>query len=118
MVLLLNYLPWIIIAIGAVAVYKSVTLAGPASIKAVFFSVIGTLIALVILQGVTAGYLPKNPSSHVKIPSPEFEPTDAEIQNRLRSPPRLGAESEERFNAKTEWRKPPSDTSEKPSSTD
>lgn len=105
MVLLLNYLPVIILAFGAFALYKSFKMEhGKKRNRSMFLSVVGTVVAMVLLQGLTAGYIPKNRSSEVKIPSPAFDTPEAEIENRLRSPERLGDESESRFNAKTDWR--------------
>ena len=105
MVLLLNYLPAIILAIGAFALYKSFKMKhGKKRNRAMFLSVVGTVISMVLLQGLTAGYIPKQRSSEVKIPAPHFESSDAEIENRLRAAKRLGDESEERFNEKTDWR--------------
>jgi hypothetical protein len=65
---------------------------------------LATVIAMALLQGLTAGYIPKMRSSEVKIPAPAFEQSEAVIEDRLRSPKRLGAESEARFEAKTDWR--------------
>lgn len=102
MVLLLNYLPWIIIAIGGFFIYK---FAMKKQVKAVTISVISTIVSLVVLQGLTAGYIPKVRSSDTKIGAPAFEVSEAEIKNIQRRPARLGEDSEARFNEKTDWRK-------------
>jgi hypothetical protein len=105
MVLLLNYLPLLIIVSGIFALYKSVKMEkGPKRKRTVIASTFGTVLALMLVQGLTAGYIPKNRSSEVKIPVPSFDTPEVEIQNNLLSPKRLNEESEARFNAKTDWR--------------
>lgn len=104
MVLFLNYLPWMILSLGAYLTYKATKLKPAIKRNSrVALTVVGTFAAMIILQGLTAGYIPKKRSSEVKIPAPTFEHTETEIQNRLRRPERLGDESEERFKEKTDW---------------
>ena len=106
MVLLLNYLPWIIAIIGVFAVYKSFNIEKtPARIRALAISLFGTIFALVLLQALTAGYIPKARSSEVGIANPAFENSTAEIENRLRSPEYTSKESEDRLAEKSDWRK-------------
>lgn len=108
MVLLLNYLPWIIACIGVYSIWRVMNrVPRDKQFKPVVVRLIITVVAILLLQGLTAGYIPKNPSSSVGIGMPEFEQSDAEIANHLRSPQRLGEESEKRFNDKTDWRKTP-----------
>lgn len=98
MVLLLNYLPWIIAAIGIFLVFKV------KGNRSVAFVVVGTIAALILLQGLTAGYIPKMRSSEVKIPATAFEPVEGEMQDRLRSPQLLGKDSASRASELTDWR--------------
>ncbi len=106
MVLLLNYLPWIIVLIGIFLFWKAINLPvdHPRRKRYVGAVILGTVLSIITLNGLTAGYIPKQRSSEVKIGLPAFEASQAEIQDRLRKPERLGEESEARFNEKTDWR--------------
>ncbi len=76
----------------------------PHRIKGMVLSGLVTVFFLVLVQGLTNGYITKNSSSANKIPAPTFEHTNTEIENRLRAPERLGLESEKRFQEKMDWR--------------
>lgn len=105
MVLLLNYLPWIIAVLGIIAIYKSYKIENSTKRKkAVVISALTTITLMVVLQGLTAGYIPKKRSSEVKIPAPSFEPAQAVIQDNLRAPRLEVIDSEARFNELTDWK--------------
>jgi|AntAceMinimDraft_11_1070367.scaffolds.fasta_scaffold89992_2 hypothetical protein len=98
MVILLNYLPWIVLfgAFG-LAFYWSKNGKTFAQCAGVF--VAGAL-GFVLLQALTPSYLPK--ADVQRVANPTFEKSDAEIEDRLRS---AGDEDErqdkfdEKFNA-------------------
>lgn len=105
MVILLNYLPLIIFAVGAFAfftVYKSAN--KEKRNKRLGLVVVLTIASLVTVNGLTSGYIPKQRSSEVGIPMPEFAPKDAKIENRLREPMLNSEQSDERFQRLTDWR--------------
>ena len=106
MVILLNYLPWIILFLGAFITYK--VFKAPASPKRnnrVAFVISATIGSMIVFQGLSNGYIPKTRSSEVKIPSPEFATTEAVMQDKLRSPKLTDEERTKRFNDQTDWRK-------------
>lgn len=105
MVLLLNYLPLIVVLVGAYFFWKAVgTKDTSKRNKRMAAVVISTLASLVLIAGLTNGYIPKNRSSEVKIPYPEFQASEATVENRLRSPEGSKEEREARFNEKVDWR--------------
>lgn len=105
MVLLLNYLPLIIGLIGGYFFWKAYEMEkGTKRNKRMGLVVAITLATFILFTGLTNGYIPKNRSSEVKIPYPEFQTSETIVEDRLRSPERLGEESEARFKEKTDWR--------------
>lgn len=106
MVLLLNYLPWIIFAIGVFAFYKATRIGEVSKRKRyAIISVVATIVALLLLQGLTAGYIPKKRSSNVGIGSPQFETSEAVIQDRLRPNAKTDEERAKNLEEISEWRK-------------
>ena len=105
MVLFLNYLPWIIAVLGVYATFKCYTRKDASKrIRSAAISFGVTLVALVLLQGLTAGYIPKVRSSETKIEVTEFEPAEGEMQDRLRSPTLTPEAREARLNQMTDWK--------------
>lgn len=81
MIVALNYLPFLIIAIGAYFTYRNIVAKKykPAGIVAAV-----TVAAVILLNSLTPSYMPKGTVR--ENPVPAFEPSQAEIQNRLREP--------------------------------
>lgn len=105
MVLLLNYLPLIIGFIGGYFLWKAYVMEkGAKRNKRMVLVVAVTLAIFILFTGLTNGYIPKNRSSEVKIPYPEFRASEATVENRLRSPEGSSEERAARFTEKTDWR--------------
>lgn len=114
MVILLNYLPLIIFAVGAFAFYKVYKSADKEKRnKRLGLVAVLTIASLVAVNGLTSGYIPKQRSSEVGIPMPAFEPRNTKIDNRLREPMLNPEESDERFQKLTDWRQNLRDAEEK-----
>ena len=105
MVALLNYMPYIIIALGIFVAYKVWKSNGVDRNKQLIITGITTFVLLLVLQVLTAGYIPKNRASNVGIGMPEFEQSEAQIENRLRSPELDSKASEEKIKEISDWRK-------------
>ena len=114
MVIILNYLPWIIIALGVAILYKVLRKpAGPKRNNMAAFIVAFTIASFLLLQGLTAGYIPKKRSSETKIAAPAFETAEATMQDKLRSPALTADAREAKFKEQTDWRKHKRDEIEK-----
>ena len=105
MVALLNYLPYIIIALGFYVGYRVWRKNGVDRHKQLIVTGITTFVLLLVLQVLTAGYIPKNRASNVGIGMPEFEQSEAQVENRLRSPALDSKASEEKVKEMSDWRK-------------
>ena len=109
MVALLNYLPYIILALGFFVGYKIWKRNGVDRHKQLIATGITTFVLLLALQVLTAGYIPKNRASNVGIGMPEFEQTEAQVENRLRSPELDSKQSEAKVKEISDWRKDKAD---------
>ncbi len=105
MVALLNYMPYIILALGIFVAYKVWKRNGVDRHKQLIVTGITTFVLLLVLQVLTAGYIPKNRASSVGIGMPEFEQSEAQVENRLRSPALDSKASEEKVKEISDWRK-------------
>ena len=105
MVALLNYMPYIILALGFFVSYKIARRNGVDRNKQLIVTGITTFVLLLALQVLTAGYIPKNRASNVGIGMPEFEQSEAQVENRLRSPELDSKASEEKIKEISDWRK-------------
>lgn len=105
MVALLNYLPYIIIALGFYVGYRVWRKNGVDRHKQLIVTGITTFVLLLVLQVLTAGYIPKNRASNVGIGMPEFEQSEAQVENRLRSPALDSKASEQKVKEISDWRK-------------
>lgn len=105
MVALLNYLPYIIIALGFYVGYRVWRKNGVDRHKQLIVTGITTFVLLLVLQVLTAGYIPKMRASNVGIGMPEFEQSEAQVQNRLRSPALDSKASEQKVKEISDWRK-------------
>lgn len=105
MVALLNYMPYIILALGIFVAYKVWKRNGVDRNKQLIVTGITTFVLLLALQVLTAGYIPKNRASNVGIGMPEFEQSEAQVENRLRSPELDSKASEEKIKEISDWRK-------------
>ena len=109
MVALLNYLPYIILALGFFVSYKIWKRNGVDRNKQLIVAAITTFVLLLTLQILSAGYIPKNRASSVGIGMPEFEQTEAQVENRLRSPELDSKQSEAKVKEISDWRKDKAD---------
>lgn len=81
MIALLNYLPFLILA---VTLFFAVRFAYAKSFKKTAYTVVAGLIALFAVNALTPSYMPKGTVPDNSVPA--FEPSTAEVQNRLREP--------------------------------
>lgn len=81
MIALLNYLPYALIAIGAYLVYRSVL---AKKYQTAAWHAFVTICLVILLNSLTPSYMPKGTVRDNTVPA--FEPSQAEIQNRLREP--------------------------------
>lgn len=96
MILLLNYLPWIIVILALLAVRK-----WPKRRNVLFIAAV-CLVFLAALAG-NSGYIPKG--TVAPLSNPAFDSSTAEVQDRLRKPERDSKESAEHLKELSDWRK-------------
>lgn len=87
MVLLLNYLPWLIFIAALIALYKKWAWAG-----------IGLLIVLILITLAQPSYLPKGQPQRTQLE--QFEAEELEMQDRLRKNELSPAERGEHINSR------------------
>ncbi|BBA65229.1 predicted ORF [Xanthomonas phage XacN1] len=110
MVLFLNYLPYLIIALGLFLCYRaSVKHKGTDKVgKRIVLWLALTIVALIALRAVSNGYLGKAVGAKLETPTVEELATEAEeaapIKDVLRKPDRTAEESDKHFAALTDWR--------------
>ncbi len=110
MVLLLNYLPYIIIALGLFLCYRaSVKHRGTDKVgKRIVLWLALTIIAVIGLRAVSNGYLGKEVGAKLDAPTTEEMASTAEeappIRDVLRKPPKTAEQSDKDFKALTDWR--------------
>lgn len=104
MVALLNYMPYIVIAVGVAVAYNFWRRNGQNAIKQILATALITGVAIVVLQALTAGYIPKHKASNVGVPAPEFSETEKPIENRLRAPEMTPEERAKKLKEDTDWR--------------
>lgn len=110
MVLFLNYLPYLIIALGLYLCYRaSVKHKGTDKVgKRIVLWLSLTIIAVIGLRAVSNGYLGKEVGAKLETPTVEELATEAEeaapIRDVLRKPPKTAEESDKDFKALTDWR--------------
>ena len=104
MVALLNYMPYIVIAFGVAVAYKFWRRNDPNRIKQMLITALLTGLAVLVLQVLTAGYIPKHKASNVGIPAPEFSETEKPFENRLRAPEMTPEERAKKLKEDTDWR--------------
>ncbi len=110
MVLFLNYLPYLIIALGLFLCYRaSVKHKGTDKVgKRIVLWLALTIVALIALRAVSNGYLGKAVGAKLETPTVEELATEAEeaapIKDVLRKPDRTAEESDKHFAGLTDWR--------------
>lgn len=109
MTLFLNYLPYIVLIVGAYIFYKQwVKYAGDRNMqyRRMIQIVLGVVAILFVIMALSPTYSPTLRSERVSNPSFYIPSNDVPpVQNRLRQPARTGEESQERFEEITDWRK-------------
>lgn len=114
MVLFLNYLPYLIILVGLGLVFLAHKkyAANPTEAaqqrysNQVIWVTIATIALLIILSGLTAGYIPKAGVMRIAPPDYSEEPTEPrKVEDRLRKPKYDADESKKRFDDMVDWRK-------------
>lgn len=109
MVLLLNYLPYIILAIAAYIGYKQFKKHKDDTTKKyerLIQVALGTITIQIILMALTASYMPKG--SVAKLGNPTFDIPEynaPQIEDRLRKPVKTAEEAKKDFDEMVDWRK-------------
>lgn len=97
MVIFLNYLPWLILLTSAGIGYYWLR-KGKLSTKRVLALAAGTVAVIVLLQAATPSYMPK--AEVKRLPNPQFEQKEAEVEDRLKKPELSTEERQKRFDEK------------------
>lgn len=109
MVLILNYLPYILIAVGAYLCYyfakkhKGTDKVG----KRIVATVLATIASWFILAALTASYMPKGTVERIPVPDYTQDPnseTKPKLENRLLDTTKPAEETQKKFDAMTDWR--------------
>lgn len=97
MVILLNYLPWIAVAVAFAVGYRMHKSGKLTFSKGVIIAAV-TVLVIGILQAATPSYMPKPEVK--RLPNPTFEQRDAEVEDRLKKPELSTEERQQRFDEK------------------
>lgn len=109
MVLILNYLPYLFIALGIYLCfyfakkYKGTDKVG----KSIVWTVLGTITSWFILAALTASYMPKGTVERIPVPDYTQDPaseTKPKLENRLLNTTKPAEETQKKFDALTDWR--------------
>lgn len=108
MTLLLNYLPYLIVALGMVMAYHIILKHGKTAkaLRKLTATAIVTVVVWVMLMGLSAGYIPK--TSVPRLPVPEhavYEGESPKLENRLRTTAKPESQAQEDFDKMVEWKK-------------
>ena len=97
MVIILNYLPWLI---AGVALY----VAARAKTTRSRVNAVAVAIASIVVFMAASSYTPKGVASRAALPNPAFEQSTAEAQDRLRAPSATPEQRSEQLNQSIDWK--------------
>lgn len=100
MILLLNYLPWLIVLLS---LYLACRVYHKNKRLAIYVLVAGAVAVRLLLMLAATSYIPKG--TVAPLGNPAFDASTTEVQDRLRKPERDSKESAEHLKELSDWRK-------------